>query len=192
MSALTDTTTDNGPPGLGKIADVFGRYANFTLGGGSATVAVMHRELLDKRRWIGLNDFTLCFALARLTPGTNLLAFCTGIGWLLRGLAGALVALLAASVPCTLMVVAATALFSHWQDNHWAQLAIHGAIAAAVAITVKTSWTIAHPYFKAGVRLRVALIATTAFLLYVLLAIPAIEVLLLAAGVGALLPPAQA
>ena len=41
--------------------------------------------------------------------------------------------ILAASVPCTLMVVAATALFSHWQDNHWAQIAIHGAIAAAVA-----------------------------------------------------------
>jgi chromate transporter len=34
-----------------------------------------------------------------LTPGTNLLAFCTGIGWLLRGLSGALIALLAASVP---------------------------------------------------------------------------------------------
>ena len=177
---------------LAKIADVFGRYANFTLGGGSATVAVMHRELLDKRRWISLDDFTLCFALARLTPGTNLLAFCTGIGWLLRGLSGALVALLAASVPCTLMVVAATALFSHWQDNPWAQVAIHGAIAAAVAITVKTSWTIAQPYFKAGARLRVVLIASLAFLLYVVLAIPAIEVLLLAALAGALLPPSRA
>ena len=51
-------------PGLAQIADVFTRYANFTLGGGSATVAVLHRELLDKRRWISPDDFTLCFALA--------------------------------------------------------------------------------------------------------------------------------
>ena len=189
---MTDSATLRSGPSLGKIANVFGRYANFTLGGGSATVAVIHRELLDKRQWVSLESFTLCFALARLTPGTNLLAFCTGIGWLLRGLSGAVIALLAASIPCTLMVMAATALFSHWQDNHWAQIAIQGAIAAAVAITVKTCWTIAHPYFKEGTRLRVVLIATTAFLLYVLMAIPAIEVLLLAAVIGALEPPACA
>ena len=34
-------------PSLTQIANVFIRYANFTLGGGSATVAVLHRELLD-------------------------------------------------------------------------------------------------------------------------------------------------
>ncbi len=35
----------------------------------------------------------LCFALGRLTPGTNLLAFSTGVGWLLRGMAGAVASL---------------------------------------------------------------------------------------------------
>lgn len=174
-------------PPLAHIADVFIRYANFTLGGGSATVAVMHRELLDKRRWLSPDNFTLCFALARLTPGTNLLAFCTGVGWLLRGIAGAAIALLAASIPCTIMVVVATTLFSHWQDNRWAQ----AAIAAAVAITVKTCWTIVHPHFKGRTRLRVVLVAAAAFLLYVWLGVPAIEVLLLAGVVGALLPSAR-
>ncbi|MFX8895506.1 chromate transporter, partial [Acinetobacter baumannii] len=80
--------------------------------GGSATVAVIHRELVTKRQWLNQNDFTLCFALARLTPGTNLLAFCAGIGLLLRNLAGAVVALLAASIPCSILVVIATAMFS--------------------------------------------------------------------------------
>jgi chromate transporter len=127
-----------GAPGMAQIAAAFIRYANFTLGGGSATVAVLHRKLLDKRRWISNDNFSLCFALARLTPGTNLLAFCTGVGWLLRSTLGAMTALLAASIPCTIIVALATALFSRWQENHWAQAAIHGAIAAAVAITVKT------------------------------------------------------
>jgi len=89
-------------------------------------------------------------------------------------------------------VVVATTLFSHWQDNRWAQAAIHGAVAAAVAITVKTCWTIVHPHYKAGTRLRLALLAAAAFLSYVWLAVPAIEVLLLAAVVGAVLPPARA
>jgi hypothetical protein len=77
-----ETVTPPARPTLAAIADVFVRYANFTLGGGSLTVAVLHRELLDKRRWISDDNFTLCFGLARLTPGTNVLAFCTGVGWL--------------------------------------------------------------------------------------------------------------
>lgn len=191
MPNSADTAT-RARPDLGRIADVFVRYANFTLGGGSATIAVMHRELLDKRRWVSPGEFTLCFALSRLTPGTNLLAFCAGIGWLLRGMSGAVIALIAASIPCAAMVVVATALLSQWQDNAWAQAAIHGAIAAAVGITVKSCWTIAHPHFKGRARPRVAFTAVVAFLLYAWLDVPAIEVLVLAAVIGALLPPARA
>jgi chromate transporter len=111
--------------------------------------------------------------------------------WRDDGEAGAITALLAASIPCTVFVVLLTALFSYWQDNHVAQAAIHGAIAAAVAITVKTCWTIAKPYFKGQGRLRVVLVSAAAFLLYVWAAVPPIEVLLLAGAVGAFLPAAQ-
>jgi chromate transporter len=100
-------------PTLGQIGNVFARYANLTLGGGNATTAVIHGEIVSKRRWVSEEQFALSFSLGRLTPGTNLLAFCTGIGWMLRSWSGAVVALLAASVPCTLIVVAITVLFSH-------------------------------------------------------------------------------
>ena len=46
------------------------------------------------------------------------------------------------------------------------------------------------PHFKGRARLRVVLVAAAAFLLYVWLGLPAVEVLLLAAVVGAFLPPA--
>ncbi len=178
-------------PSLWRIADVFIRYGNFTLGGGSATTAAMHRELVSKRHWVDDERFTLSFALARLTPGTNVLAFCTGIGWMLRRLPGAVAALLGASIPCTIIVVVLTALFSRWQENQMAQAALHGAIAAAVAITAKTSWTIAGPHYRSGARLRVILIGASAFGLYVGLGMPPIQVLLLAAVVGAFLPIAR-
>ncbi|MGO9236553.1 MAG: chromate transporter [Methylocella sp.] len=178
----------NAPPSLGGIGWVFTRYANFTLGGGSATTAVLHHHLVEKRHWLREDRFLLCFALGRLTPGTNVLAFCTGVGWLLRGTAGAITALFAASIPCAIIVTVLTALFSYWQNNPFTQSAIRGAIAAAVAITVKTCWTIAKPHFKGQARHRVILVGAAAFLLYVWAAIPPIEVLLLAGAVGALLP----
>jgi chromate transporter len=192
MVESASTTRGLAPaPSLGRIIDFFGRYGNFTLGGGSATSAVMHRELVTKRRWLTDDSFALCFALGRLTPGTNLLANCTALGWLLRRLPGAVSALLAASIPCALMVVVLTALFSAWQENHMAQAAIHGAVAAAVAITAKTSWTIARPHFKGGARLRVIIIGAAAFGAYAGLGVPAIYILLLSGVVGAFLPAAR-
>ena len=184
----TPLDTKRTAPSLSHLADVFVRYANFTLGGGSATTAVIHGEIVGKRRWVSEEQFALSFALGRLTPGTNLLAFCVGIGWILRRWSGAIVALLAASIPCTAMVVVLTALFSRWQENPYAQAAIKGAIAAAVAITVKTVWTIAHPHFKSGNRLRVILIGASAFALLVFVGLSPITVLLIAAVVGCFLP----
>ena len=186
-------------PEPAQIADVFARYANFTLGGGSATVAqscIAKFSINDAGSARTISHSAL--RLPKLTPGTNLLAFCTGIGWRSSGACPARSWLSwRRRSPAQAIVVFATTLFSHWQENPWAQAALHGAIAAAVAIsrraaaavaiTVKTCWTIAHPHFKGRARLRVVLIATAAFLLYVWLALPAVEVLLLAAVVGAFL-----
>jgi chromate transporter len=176
-------------PTLTQIAVVFTRFANLTVGGGSATAATIHHELVEKRRWLTDDQFTLSFALGRITPGTNLLAFCTGFGYVLRGLPGAIVALLASSIPCAVLVAVLTAVLAYWQDNDVAQMAIRGAVAAAVGITATTCWTIAHPYFKGrDGQIRVVLIAGVAFALYLWGHIPPIWVLLLAAVVGAFLP----
>jgi chromate transporter len=183
------TTADSAQPrpDLPRLTWVFTRYGNFTLGGGSATAVTMHRELVERRHWLKDEQFTLCFALGRLTPGTNLLAFSTGFGWLLRGPAGAMTALLASSIPCAIMVTAVTALFSLWRDDQFAQAAIHGAVAEAVGITA-TCWTIAKPYFKGAGRLHVVLVGGIAFLLSVVARVPPIEVLILAAAAGVFLP----
>ena len=178
-------------PGLIQIGDVFARYANFTLGGGSATVAVLHRELLDKRRWVNDDSFTLSFALARLTPGTNLLAFCTGVGWLLRGLPGAIVALLGRLDP----------VHAHRRVGDRAVQPLAGQPVAASGHSRGDRRGRRHhrqnlldhraSLFQGAARLRVFLVFAAAFLLHIERGIPAIQVLLLAAAIGALLPPVR-
>ena len=61
-------------------------------------------------------------------------------------------------------------------------------MAAAVGITVKTCWTIAHPYFRPRSRVRVVAIAAAAFLLNVVGGLSPISVLLIAVVVGFILP----
>jgi chromate transporter len=173
---------------LRRIAGAFVRYANLTFGGGTATVAVLNRELVAKRGWVDEQPFGLCYALSRLTPGTNLLSFCTGIGWLLRHLPGAIVALLAASIPCSVLAILVTMLFDQWSHNQAGGIAIRGAMAAVVGITVTTCWTISKPYTKRTKLLRQFLFVGGGFAFNAFLSVAPVRVLLVAAVIGFFLP----
>ncbi|MEP6863515.1 MAG: chromate transporter [Deltaproteobacteria bacterium] len=137
-------------PTLPEVASVFTRYANLTWGGGSATIAVLKKQIVEERRWLRDSEFELDYALSRLTPGTNLLAFCTAAGWTRRRWLGALVALLASSIPCSLLVLLVTVFYEGLQGSSWFQAALRGALAAAVAIMVSTAWVFAEPHVKAA------------------------------------------
>ena len=174
-------------PSLRDIALLFARYANFTFGGGSPTMAVIQREL-SRRGLLDEQRFGLCFALSRLTPGTNLLAFCTAVGWLLRRWSGAVVALLAASLPSATVVTVATVCIESWRSQPLVSAAIHGAVAAAIGLTLRTAWIIVKPQVKTNGWGRVLLVGVAAFGLHVFAGLPAIYVLLLSAVGGALFP----
>ena len=191
VDSRSDTKTSDEPspqPSLGAIGDVFFRYGNFTLGGGTATTAVLHRAIVERRGWIDQMAFTLCFGLGRLTPGTNVLAFSTGVGWLLRGWRGGIVALIAASVPCAAIVVLVSELFTHLYRHALWQYALRGALAAAVGITVATCWTIAKHHVTRDTWLRGAVLAGGAFIAAAGFGISPLWVLLVAALVGSVWP----
>ena len=133
-------------PSLAELSGVFFRIGNFTFGGGAPTTAAFQRELVERRRWYDTLQFGLCYALARVTPGTNLFAFCTASGWLLRGWWGAIAALLVASIPCCALVCLVTAGFDSWSRNRFFQAAIDGALAASVGALLASFWLLVQPY----------------------------------------------
>lgn len=162
-----------------------------TFGGGSATIATLHREIIAKRNWVTQRQFDLSYALSRLTPGTNLLAFSTAIGWLVSGWRGALVVLLASSIPCSVLAVLLTVLYQSLTQHPFAMVALRGALAAAVGIVAATAWTLIRPHVKEASKLKIAAFVVAAFLLATVLHIPPIRILLLAALIGTVLPQAK-
>src|SRR5689334_8554685 len=108
------------------------RVGNFTFGGGDPSLAALHSEIVATKRWITPEKFTIIFALARITPGTNLLAFCAGISWELLGWVGAVAALLAMTVPASIVVIVLTHSYGAMQSNALAMAAMGGVLAAAV------------------------------------------------------------
>jgi chromate transporter len=178
-------------PTLGAIAGVFARYANTTFGGGSATVAVLKQEIVDRRGWITPTEFHLSYALSRLTPGTNLLAFCTAAGWTTRRWLGALVALLAASLPCSALAVVMTIFYEQLRGNAVFHAALAGALAAAVAIMGSTAWVFAEPHVKAA-PWKAVIVVPGALALALGAGVSPVRILLLAAVAGLVWPVERA
>lgn len=172
---------------MGKLAWIFLRYANFTFGGGTATTVVIDQQIVDREKLVDRDTARLSYALARLTPGTNVLAYCTGIGWKMRGFRGAILALVSSSVPCSIMAILVTALYELLIKHRAVMIAMHGAIAAAVAVMLATGWTIIRPLRGSVSNARILFFTSAAFVVSQL-GISPIQVLLGAALFGCLLP----
>jgi len=133
------------------------------------TIGMLGRELVDTRRWISAEKFDLAFALARVTPGTNLIAFCAAIGALICGTAGAIGAVVALTAPSSALAVLITYGFERWQENRIAMAAIGGTVAAVAGMMWATIWVILKPHIGGATwngmirNLQVALIAGGAF-----------------------------
>jgi chromate transporter len=150
---------------LARLTRIFFRIGNTTFGGGYVTIGMLGRELVEKRGWLRATDFDLAFALSRVTPGTNLLAFCAAIGSVLKGWSGAAAAVFAVTLPSATIAVLFIYGFEIGQTNRYAMAAIAGTVAAVAGMMWSTIWTILRPHLGGRRRnLQVAVIAGGAFL----------------------------
>lgn len=122
------------PPVL-DFALVFLRVGNTTVGGGEPTIAALQREL-SRRGWLSAEQFGIAYALARVTPGTNMLAFCAAAGWYALGLLGALCTILAVTIPSSLLVIWLTQIYEAGTRIPWLGAAVSATLAAAVGIMI--------------------------------------------------------
>jgi chromate transporter len=149
---------------LARLTRIFFRIGNTTFGGGYVTIGMLGRELVEKRGWLKPSEFDLAFALSRITPGTNLLAFCAAAGAVLKGFPGAVAAVFAVTVPSAIIALLFIYGFEAGQNNRYAMAAIGGTVAAVAGMMWSTIWTILRPHVGGRERnLQVALIAGGAF-----------------------------
>jgi chromate transporter len=174
------------PPRLSRMTALYLRVSNLTFGGGDPTMAALYTELVERRRWLSAETYGLVYALARITPGTNMLAFCAGTAWAVLGWRAAVLAVVAATVPASIVVVLLTVGYGALQHHPRAMAAIGGTLAAAVGMMATSAWQLlashltAHGWRRA---LRAIALAGAALLLAVA-GIAPIGILALAGAVG--------
>jgi chromate transporter len=133
---------------LSQTASLGGIFLSFLyigltgFGGGLAVVAQIRMLAVNRRRWFTEHEFAEAFALAQSLPGTNAGNAVTYIGWRLRGLAGASVALAGFILPSMLMMVLLAIGYRHLRQLPDMDRLFHGFNAAVVALIGVTAWRV--------------------------------------------------
>jgi chromate transporter len=171
-------------PSLRSIANTFFRVGNVTFGSGAAATVLLRQEIVEERGWLGKHQFALCYALARVTPGTNLFALFSAAAWYLRGWPGAIVAIVASSLPASIVVILLTLAYLAIYTSRLGQAAIIGAMAAVVGTIIAGAWLLIQPDALSRNWLRTLVLVAGAMVLSLGFGVPPIPIVGLAAVVG--------
>ncbi len=88
----------------------FFKIGAFTFGGGWAMISIIEKEIVDKHRWIGRDEFLDLLAVAQALPGILAVNISVAVGDRLRGMRGSVCAALGTILP-SFMIILVIAIF---------------------------------------------------------------------------------
>ena len=152
-----------------------------SFGGPAGQIAIMHRVLVDERKWIDEQRFLHALNFCVLLPGPEATKLATYIGWLLHGTRGGLAAGILFVLPGALIMLGLSLLYALGRGVPVVEGALFGIKAAVLVIVVEALVRIGRRALKT--RLLVA-IAAAAFIGIFFLNVPFPLIVVAAALVG--------
>ena len=162
---------------------VFLNIGFLSFGGPAAQIALMHRILVDERKWLSEKQYLNALSFCMLLPGPEAMQLATYAGWRLHGIRGGLVAGSLFVLPGALVIFTLAALYVTYGNVPLVDTLFLGVQAAAVVIVIEALLRVS----KRALRERAHfLIAGLAFVAIFFLAAPFPLIVLVAAIFGAL------
>lgn len=172
------------PVSLAGVMNVFLRISAVTFGGGDPTMAALQREFTERRKWLTMEQHTLAYSLARITPGTNVLAYCAASAWLMGGWAASALAVVVSSVPASIIAVWLVMTYQYSAANPLAQAAVAATIAAVVGMMMAAALALVRPHITRQGWPRILIFAGGTLLLREVLGTGPVQLVALAAILG--------
>ena len=129
--------------GLWPLTGYFLTLGTWGFGGPVALVGFMHRDLVERRRWITEETYKLSLALAQIMPGPLAAQVAIAIGYFEGGILGATGAGLAFVLPSFLMVVAISLAYVAYGGLWWMQALFYAIGATVIAIIAIAAYKLA-------------------------------------------------
>lgn len=127
------------------LITIYLKAGNTTFGGGDPTIAVLQRELGERRGWLSEENFALAYSVSRITPGTNILAFCAATAYQLAGWIASIAAVVASTAPSAVVVVWLTIAFQSSDRNFVTKAALGAVLASVAGMMAASIWLLAKP-----------------------------------------------
>lgn len=130
-------------PSLPLLGWTLLRLGAVAFGGLGAAVALLQRELVERRGWLAARDVSEALAFTKPLPGSTVVQVVAFLGWRLRGWPGALVTTAAFLAPSAALMTLAAALALALPDAPWVQGALTGVQVAVVGLLGAAMWRLA-------------------------------------------------
>jgi chromate transporter len=112
-------------------------------GGPIATVGYMQRDLVEERRWMARQDLLYGIALGQTMPGPLAAQVAMWVGYLRRGVVGAISTGAAFILPSFVMVMLLAAAYVRFQGLHFVHSLFYSIGPAVIAIIILAAWRLA-------------------------------------------------
>ena len=116
---------------------MFARIGLLSFGGPAGQIALMHRVLVDERRWLDEARFLHALNYCMLLPGPEAMQLATYAGWLLHGVRGGLIAGLLFVLPGAVVITVLSAIYLLVGDVPLVQGLLFGLKAAVLAVVLE-------------------------------------------------------
>jgi chromate transporter len=180
-SSVTKPDTPQHAISFGDAVRVWARVAALSFGGPAGQIAVMHRILVEEKRWIGETRFLHALNYCTLLPGPEAQQLAVYIGWLLHKTKGGLVAGILFVLPGLVAIMALSWIYAIFGNVGAVQALFFGLKAAVLAIVLEAVVRIGRRALKNNVMLA---LAAAAFVALFLFRVPFPVVILVAATIG--------
>ena len=131
-----DETEELERPSLFELFKAFLKIGVTSFGGASRPM--MHRESVERHRWLREKDFLAGFAIAQVLPGANPVNLALYIGLRARGAVGATVAVLGMVVPAFFVILIMGIVYRELTGYPATHMVLAGLAASGVAATLST------------------------------------------------------
>ena len=154
MSIRSDERTpaaQNAPPPAPTFGEALREWARIGLlsfGGPTAQIALMHKVIVDERKWLTESQFLNALSFCMLLPGPEAMQLATYAGWRLHGVAGGLAAGLLFVLPGAVVVLALSAIYAFYGNVPFIEAIFFGIKAAVLVIVIEALLRIAKRALK--------------------------------------------
>jgi chromate transporter len=151
---------------LRAAAKVWAMIGLLSFGGPAGQIALMHKELVEKRRWIDEARFLHALNYCMLLPGPEAQQLAVYIGWLMHRTVGGLIAGILFIVPGAIAIFALSILYIKLHHLPTVESLFFGLRAAVLALVISAMVKISKRSLKSPLHYAVAIAALVALLLF--------------------------